>query len=278
MRSILSLAIVLLATAPAAYGQVAATRPSILNQITIDQKLGDSVPLDTGFRDEAGEEIALRSCFHGKPVVIVPVYYECPMLCSVTLNQFTRTLNAMTENVGEQFDVVTVSFDPRETADLAAAKKRSYLKSYRRNSAETGWHFLTGSKSSLEELMKAIGFHYEWDEKNQQFAHAAVIIVVSPEGKISRYFLGIDYPPVLLQAALKDAGMGKVGQRAESIFLYCFKYDPNTGKYGLVIDRSIKALGALTVIGLVSLIGSLHIVRVRKERLIGLNGIPPEGR
>jgi protein SCO1/2 len=243
-----------------------ATRPSILNEVTIDQKLGDILPLQLPFRDEAGSVVKLASLFRGKPVIVVPVYYQCPMLCNVTLNQLNRSLNVLSESAGDQFDIITVSFDPNEKPELAAAKKRTYLKSYRRDTAENGWHFLTGESTSIDPLMKAIGFKYEWDDKYKVFAHAATVIVASPTGKISKYFLGVDYPPTELREAIKEAGEGVVAHAAPQIFLYCFMYDPNTGKYGLVINRSLQAFGALTVVGLIGLFFGLNHVRHRHER------------
>jgi protein SCO1 len=244
-----------------------ATRPTVLNEVTIEQRLGQKLPLDLTFLDEAGRQVTLGSYFGSKPVLIVPVYYECPMLCNVTLNQLNRTLNALTESAGNEFDIVTVSFDPREQPPLAAAKKKNYLRSYARPSAETGWHFLTGQPSSIEPLMKAIGFQYEWDEKNKQFAHAAAVVVANPDGTISRYFLGVDYPPVDLRTALNIAGAGQVGAAQPAVFLYCFKYDPNTGKYGLIINRALKVSAGVTVIALLGLFFTLNHVRHRHERV-----------
>src|SRR5690348_12940405 len=167
MRSCLLIAWLCVVVVASAQAQAPATRPAILNKVSIDQRLGERVPLDLAFRDDNGASITLGSCFHGRPVILTPVYYKCPMLCTLTLNQLTRSLNMISQNVGEQFDIVTFSFDPRETPGLAAEKKRMYLKAYRRQGAETGWHFLTGSEDSIHRLADAIGFHYTWDAQNQ---------------------------------------------------------------------------------------------------------------
>lgn len=260
-----ALALVLMLSSYAA-AESAATRPSILNEVTVEQRLGEQLPLQLPFRNESGRTITLKDTLRGKPVLLVPVYYECPSLCNVTLNQLTRTLNAMTENVGEQFDIVTVSFSPTETPKLAMAKKQNYLRSYGRASAGDGWHFLTGDDASIVELMKTIGFKYEWDEKYKVYAHAAAVIVVAPDGKINQYFLGVDYPPTLVSAAFKQANAGHVAPEAPSVFLYCFKYDPNTGKYGLIINRTLQVFGVLTVFCIVGLLFTLNHVRHRQER------------
>jgi protein SCO1/2 len=240
-----------------------ATRPAILDKVSIDQRLGKYIPLDLPFRDDNGGLVTLRDCFHGRPVILTPVYYDCPMLCTLTLNQLTRSINMISQNVGQQFDIITFSFDPRETPDLAAQKKRTYLKAYRREGAEAGWHFLTGSPDSIRKLTDAIGFHYTWDPANKIYAHASGIMVLTPQGKISRYFLGVDYPTIDLQKALADASKDAVAPApAEQIFLYCFHYDPTTGKYGLIIDRAIQVFGIATLVALVSLIA----IYLRRER------------
>jgi protein SCO1/2 len=260
-----ALALVLLLTS-FAVADSAATRPSILNEVTVTQRLGEQLPLHLPFRDENGKNITLGDTFRGRPMLIVPVYYECPSLCNVTLNQLTRTLNVMPENVGEEFDIVTVSFSPTEKPELALAKKQNYLRTYGRSSASAGWYFLTGEDASIVELMKAIGFQYEWDEKYKIYAHAAAVIVASPNGKITQYYLGVDYPPTLVSGSLKQAIAGQVAPEAKSVFLYCFQYDPNTGKYGLIINRTLQVFGVLTVFCIVGLLFTLNHVRHRSER------------
>ncbi len=249
--------------------QAPTSQPAILNNVGVDQKLGNQLPLDATFRDEQGNERPLRGFIGGKPVLLTFVYYECPMLCTLTLNQLNRSLNALTESAGESFDIVTISFDPRETPKLAAAKKKTYLRSYRRPSAEQGWHFLTGTEASIEAVTKAAGFRYTYDEANKLYAHASAVLVVSPAGKITQYFLGTDYPPTDVRAALKLAAAGTVGHPTEQILFYCFKYDPATGKYGLIISRGLKLLGGLTVLALAGLIVSLNFARARRMKELG---------
>jgi protein SCO1/2 len=261
MKHLLPVVIVLIATL--AHAQSApATRPAILNRVGVDQRLGSHIPTDLAFTDESGQTVQLKSLMHGRPVLLTLVYYKCPMLCTVTLNQLTRSLNAMSATAGNQFDIITVSFDPRETPALAAEKKRTYLKSYRRPESEAGWHFLTGTEASIRELAQSVGFRYAWDDANKIYAHAAAVMVLAPDGTISRYFLGVDYPPVELQKAIDEARGGAVGPKAEQIFLYCFHYDPATGRYGLVIERAMRVLGVVTFVALAGLI----LLSLRRER------------
>jgi protein SCO1/2 len=240
-----------------AISRSAVAQPAVLREAGIDQHLGESIPLDVPLRDDNGQAVTLGDCLHpGRPVLLTFVYYRCPMLCTTTLNQLTRSLTALpSQSAGDEFDVITVSIDPRETPELAAEKKRTYLRAYRRPTAEMGWHFMTGSQTSIDRLTKAAGFRYAWDEEHQVFAHAAAVIVLTPRGKISRYFLGVDYPPTELQQAMSQAQSDTVGPPAEAVFLYCFHYDPATGKYGLIIDRALHVLGVATLLGLVGLIG-----------------------
>ncbi len=247
------------------------TRPSILNKVTVDQNLGAMLPLDLSFTDDTGKAVKLADYFNGgRPILLTPVYYKCPSLCNVTLNQLTRSLNAMTESAGKEFDVVAVSFDPSETPQVASDKKNTYVRAYRRDSAAQGLHFLTGPSSSIDPLMQAIGFHYAWDAPNNTWAHAATVIVVSPQGKIIRYFLGVDFPPTELIDALKLASAETVGARTPEVFLYCFKYDPATGKYGLIISRALKVGGVLTVLSVMVLMFSMTHVRNKRLRSMGI--------
>jgi protein SCO1/2 len=241
-----------------------ATQPSILNGVGVEQRLGSRIPLDLRFADENGKAVQLRQLIHDRPVLLTLVYYQCPMLCTVTLNQLSRSLNALSESAGDQFDILTISFDPRETSGLAAAKKQIYLKGYQRPTAANGWHFLTGSEDSIRKLTSAVGFNYRWDAEHQIYAHASAVVVLTPDGTISRYFLGVDYPPVQLRQAIRDADAGSVGAKAEQVFLYCFHYDPATGRYGLIINRAIQALGLFTVVALAGLI-MFHLHRERKR-------------
>lgn len=250
-------------------GPLAASTPPALDGIGVEQRLREQLPLDARFTDEAGRSIALGDLFHGRPVLLTLNYFECPSLCTTSLNQLTRSLNGLTEIAGERFDIVTVSFDPRETPQLAAAKKVSYLRSYRRPSAADGWHFLTGGQTSIDALTRAVGFNYRYDAAQQAYAHANMLAVIAPDGTISRYFLDLDYPPTALRAAIDDAGAGRVGQKAESIYFYCFKYDPTSGRYSLIIGRALKVLGVACVVGIAGLIASLQLVIARRRRAAG---------
>jgi protein SCO1/2 len=194
--------------------------------------------------------VRLGEYFGRKPIVLSLVYFECPGLCTVVLNELQRTLNGLSLTAGDQFDVLTVSFDPRETPTLANAKRQEYLKRYGRKAAEGGWHFLTGDAEPIRRLTDAVGFRYVWDEKNQQFVHSSGIMVLTPEGRVSRYFFGVDYAPTDVKLAIREASGNRIGSPAERVVLYCFRYDPSTGKYGLLIGRALKIGGVLTLISL----------------------------
>jgi len=223
--------------------------------------LGENLPLDLAFRNEAGDEVRLRDYFGQKPVVLSLNYYACPMLCTVTLNGLASALNIISMSAGQEFEVVTVSFDPKETPALAAAKKKSYLERYKRPGAADGWHFLTGDAASIGALTRAVGFRYVWDAETKQFAHPAGIVVLTPDGKIARYLYGIEYAPRDLRLAVVEASSGKVGNPVDQIILACYQYDPTTGKYGAAIMRMIRLAGALTVLGLVGFI----LLMLRRE-------------
>ena len=229
----------------------------VLKQVGIEQRLNNQVPLDLPFRDEAGRGVKLGDYFkNGKPVVITLVYYECPMLCNQVLNGVVGTLGAMTFTPGKEFEMVTVSFDPREGPGLAAAKKETYLKRYRRENAGLGWHFLTGDKASIDALSESVGFRYVWDDESKQFAHASAIMVATPSGRLSHYFYGIEYSPKDLRLALVEASEGKVGSPVDALLLYCYHYDPATGRFSLVMG-ALRVAGVLSVAGLAALIYGL---------------------
>ncbi len=233
--------------------------PEVLKRADIEQRLNEQVPLDLAFRDESGREVRLGEYFKSdKPVVLSLVYYECPMLCNQILNGLVGSLEAVSFTPGEEFQIVTVSFDPRETPELAARKKETYLRRYRRTGAENGWHFLTGDKASIDRLAQAVGFNYHWDEKSGQFAHASAIMVATPRGKLSHYFYGIEYSPKELRLALVEASAGKIGSPVDKLILYCYHYDPTTGKYGPVIMNILRAAGVLTVAGVLALLLTLR--------------------
>jgi protein SCO1 len=229
--------------------------PPGLEGVGIEQKLGAHVPPNLTFTDESGQTIHLSDYFGARPIVLTPVYYRCPGLCTMTLNDLTRSMNGLTESVGRDFDVITFSFDPREKPALAADKKHQYIRHYGRPTADAGWHFLTGNESSIRELTQAIGFSYRYDAANDVYAHAAGVVVLTPDGTVSRYFLGT-VPAVDLKEALRDAGAARVAATpAEQVFLYCFHYDPATGKYGLIISRALRVMGVITVLLVAGLVG-----------------------
>ncbi len=233
--------------------------PSMLQKVGIDQKLNSQLPLDAEFKDENGNAVNLGDYFSkGKPVVLALVYYECPMLCNEVLNGLTGSLKGISFDAGKDFDVVAISFDARENerVDLTKNKKASYMARYGRAGAEKGWHFLTGEQSEIDKVTQAVGFNYQYDEKSNQFAHAGGIMVVTPEGKLSRYLYGIDYSPKDLKFSLMDSAQNKIGNPVEQLYLYCFHYDPASGKYGLAILSVLRLLAVATLLG----IGGLLIV------------------
>ncbi|MBV9958879.1 MAG: SCO family protein [Acidobacteria bacterium] len=249
--------------------------PKPLQAVGIDQRLGEQVPLDTIFRDETGREVRLGEYFnHGRPVIITLVYYECPMLCNQVLNELAGALKSLSFDVGKEFDVVTVSFDARETPQLAAAKKDSYMARYGRAGAERGWHFLTGDQQSIDALTRAVGFRYTYDEKSKQFAHASGIMLATPDGKLARYFYGLEYAPKELRLSIVEASAGKVGTPVDALMLYCFHYDPTSGKYGLAIMNIVRLSGALTVVGIFAM---LFIMKRRESSRGSRKGGDPEG-
>ncbi|MGE5610828.1 MAG: SCO family protein [Bacillota bacterium] len=238
------------------------TPPSVFDRIGFDQQLGNTIPLDLPFRDEAGRTVTLRQYFGHKPVILALVYYECPMLCTMTLNGMLGVFKVISPDIGRDFDVVTVSFNPRETSQLAAAKKDSYLKQYKRPGAADGWHFLTGDESSIHALTQACGFRYYYDTKTNQYAHAAGIMVLTPQGQLSRYFYGLEYSPRDVQLGLTEASSGKVGSLADKVLLLCYHYDPSTGRYGFAVIRAIRIGGILILLSL----GTFILLSLRRER------------
>lgn len=236
--------------------------PGVLGQVAFDQHLNAQLPLDLPFKDESGATVRLGDYFGAKPVVLAFVYYECPMLCTQELNGLASALDVLDMSIGKEFDVVTVSFDPRETPVVAAGKKQAYLERYKRPEAARGWHFLTGDEASIKQLTDTAGFKYAWDPATQQFAHASGVMVATPDGRLSRYFFGIDYAPRDLQFALIESSNGQIGGLTEKVILYCYHYDPTTGTYGFVAMRAIRVGGALTLVALVGFV----VVSLRRER------------
>lgn len=227
--------------------------PRALNEVKIEQKLNEQLPLDLVFRNEQGQQVRLGDYFGKKPVVLALVYYQCPMLCNQVLNGMVTSFRVLNFKAGEEFDVVTVSFDPLETPELARAKKKTYvdyLPEAKRASATKGWHFLTGDQENIRKITAAIGFHYYFDAATDQFAHASAIYVATPEGKLARYFYGIEYSPKDLRLGLVEASENKIGSPVDQLLLYCYHYDPATGKYGAVIMNMVRLGGIVTLIAI----------------------------
>jgi len=231
--------------------------PTALRDVRIEQKLNQQLPLDLVFRDEAGQEVKLGKYFGQKPIVLALVYYDCPMLCTQILNGMVTSFRVLPFQIGKEFDVVTISFDPRETAALAATKKKvyvDYLPDKMHEGANIGWHFLTGDPASIERIADAVGFRYRYDEATKQFAHASAIMVATPEGKLSHYFYGVNYSARDLRFGLIEASQHKIGSLTEQLSLYCYMYDPATGKYGAAVMRVLRITGVMTLLGIVAMI------------------------
>jgi protein SCO1 len=220
--------------------------PDALKGVGIDQKLDAQIPLDLNFRDEYGRTVALSTYFQsGKPVLLAPVYFRCPMLCTQILNGVASSLKAVSLDPGKDFEVVAFSFDPKDTSELAAAKKETYLGRYGRPGTANGWHFLTGDPENIGKLMDAVGFHYKYDPATDQYAHASGVMVMTPEGRLSKYFYGVEYSPRDLRLGLVEASRSKIGSPVDRILLFCYHYDPATGKYGAVVMNIMRLSGGL---------------------------------
>jgi protein SCO1/2 len=246
-------------------GMASTTVPAPLREIGFDQNLDQRVPLDTALIDEAGRTVHLGDYFGTRPVVLVFAYYECPMLCTQVINGLASAMGVLTLEPGKDFEIVTVSFDPRDTPATAAAKKATYLQRYKRPGAAAAWHFLTGDQASIGRLTKAAGFRYVWDEQTKQFAHPTGIIVLTPDGRLARYLFGIEYGPRDLRLALVEASEGKVGTPVDALLLYCYHYNPLTGRYGLLIMRAMRLAGGATVLA----IGLFIFLMLRRDRTGG---------
>ncbi len=231
---------------PAA-GPTSSAMPPALQNVRFEQKLDTTLPLDATFRDEHGNTVTLGAYFGKRPVVLAFVYYECPMLCTQILNGLVSGIGVLDQTVGKDFDVVAISFDPRETPVMAAAKKAAYLDRYGRPGADAGWHFLTGDDANIKRVTDTAGFHFAWDEQTQQFAHASGVIVVTPDGRIARYLFGIEYPPRDLKFALMESSEGRIGSVVDQVLLYCYHYEPATGSYSLAAMNAVRLGGAVTM-------------------------------
>ena len=221
--------------------------PDVLEKVGIDQKLNAQVPLDAVFRDESGRQVKLGEYFGKRPVVLSLVYYECPMLCTQVLNGAVAAFKVLNFTVGDEYEVVTLSFNPKETPAMASAKKETYLNRYGRPAGVKGWHFLTGEQPAIDALARSVGFRYVFDQASQQYVHASALMVLTPDGRVSKYFYGIDYPPKDLRLGLIEASGGKIGTPVDQVLLYCYHYDPHSGKYSMVVLNVLRLAGVVTV-------------------------------
>ncbi len=240
-----------------------ATPAELLSQVGFDQRLNQQVPLDLMFRDETGQAVRLGNYFGERPVILSLVYYHCTTLCPLILDGLVKSLDGIPFDMGRQYTVLTVSIDPREGPGEAAAKRMQFLPRYGRPGAEGGWHFLTGEEPSIRQLTQALGFRYAYDAKTDDFAHPAGIVILTPQGKISRYFYGIDFSVRDLRLGLIDASAGRIGNLIDQVLLYCYHYDPATGKYGLIVMNLVRLLGLATVL----ILGGFITLMLRRERL-----------
>jgi len=238
------------------------SRPIPLRDVEFDQKLDSQIPLDLSFSDERGVPVQLRQYLGGKPIILNFVYYKCRDLCPLLLDGIVRALRAIRFDVGDEFEVLTVSIDPSDTAAVAAAQKKDFIGRYGRVGSERGWHFLTGEESAIRKLAEAVGFHYSFDAKTGEFAHATGIVLLTPGGKASRYFYGIEFSPRDLRLGLVEAAEGKIGTPIDQLLLFCYHYDPITGKYGLFVTNLVRVGGLITVITL----GGFILWMLRRER------------
>jgi len=258
LGKVIQLTLILLTLAIAAAGQDnASVTPLQLRGVGIDQRLNNQVPLNLKFRDETGQTVTLGSYFGKKPVILSLVYYTCPMLCTMAENGLLNALRDVKFNIGEQYEVVTVSIDPTENPEMAMGKKAVYVGLYGRPGAKQGWHFLVGDDPDIRALAQAVGFHYNYIPETKQFAHATGIIVLTPQGKVSRYFYGIQYPGRDIRLALVEASNEKIGNPVDAVMLYCCQYDPHTGKYGMVVSHLLKIAGAITILCMGTLLFAL---------------------
>ncbi|MBV8864206.1 MAG: SCO family protein [Acidobacteriaceae bacterium] len=238
-------------------------RPKITNGVTIEQRLNQPIPLDLVFHDEANQRVPLWKYFRDKPVVLSLVYFNCPSLCPMSLHETVTSLRRVSLEPGRDYNVVVVSFDPRDTPREAELTKVKYKAHFgNRAGYDAGWHFLTGDQQSILKLADSLGFHFRWDDKSKQFVHAGGIMVATPDGKLSRYFYGIDYAPADLRMALVDASQHKIGSPVDYVLLFCFHYDAAQGKYTLAIVNVLKIAGGFTL----AILGALIYYLIRDEK------------
>ncbi|NKB67826.1 MAG: SCO family protein [Candidatus Latescibacteria bacterium] len=243
--------------------------PERVANINITQQLGEQLPLDLRFVDETGQEVVLQQYFGSKPIILVLAYYECPMLCTQVLNGLVKGIRPLSFDIGQEFDIVTVSIDPGETPEMARAKQQIYLDNYTGSignhdpvAAAAGWHFLTGTQDQIDRLTQAVGFNYEYDPDTDQYMHASGLIVLTPAGQMARYFYGIDYAPKELKWGLIEAANHTIGSPVDQLLLLCYQYDPLSGRYGLVIRNALRVGGGATLLVLATFV----ITMLRRER------------
>ena len=244
-------------------GTPSSSVPDLLSRVGIDQKLDSQVPLDLAFTDETGRAVKLGDYFGNRPVVLTLVYYECPMLCTQVLNGAVGAFKTMNFTAGREFDVLTISFNPNDTTALAAQKKITYIAKYGRPQAAGGWHFLTGQQASIDALANAVGFRYVYDAPTKQYVHASAIMILTPQGRVSKYFYGIEYAPRDVRLGLIEASNGKIGNPVDQVLLYCYHYDPSAGTYSMVIMNVLR-LGGLATIVVIG--GSIAVLLTRDRR------------
>jgi len=262
LRILCVLAIVIPGAIPAGAQGNGDAVPKALKGVDLEQHLGEKVPLDLLFKDESGRSVRLGDLLGDRPAILTLNYYRCPMLCTLELNGLVSSLRTMSLEPGSDFRIITVSIDPKEAPPLAAEKKSVYVRAYGRAGAAEGWHFLTGEEPAIEKLTESVGFRYAYDETTRQYGHAAGIMVLTPAGELSRYFYGVEYPPRDLRLALVESSQGKIGSLADKFLLFCFHYDPATGRYSLLLMRVMRAGGALTAL----VLGGLVLLALRRER------------
>ena len=248
-------------------------RPPGLKNVGIRQNLNQQIPPDLAFTDDLGRPVHLADYFGKRPLILNLVYYNCPMLCGEVLSGLEHSLRMMKFDVGKEFDVITVSFDPNETPEMAAKKKSEFLKRYNRAGGEQGWHFLVGKQDAINTLTQVAGFDYQYDEKTKQFAHATAIMILTPQGKIAQYYYGVEYPPKDLRLGLVEAGAGKIGNVVDQMLLYCYHYDPEQGKYSATILRVLRLAGIATMLFL----GTIIVVLIRRGPAHGAQGADGSG-
>jgi protein SCO1/2 len=257
-------------------GTPTSVRPRALVGVGYAQRLGQQVPADLAFVDETGKPVRMGDYFGTRPIVLALAYYECPMLCTQVLSGMTAGLKGLQFNAGQQFDVVVVSIDPGEGPELAAQKKATYVAHYDREETAPAWHFLTGRKTEIDRLAQAVGFSYTYDEKTDQYAHAAGLSILTPDGRIARYLFGIDFAPRDLRLGIVEATDRKIASPVDTVLLYCYHYDPATGKYGLMAMKLVRTAGVLCVLGMVA--GFVVLRRRERRGLYGggaPTGVPP---